>query len=188
MTVFRESIDFLVRLGIYDVVLPFLLVFTIVFAILEKTKIMGTEKDSKDRELTKRNLNSMIAFVMAFFVIASTQLVAVINKTVSQIFLLLLLIICFMMLAGAFHGQTKEGFFLNKKDHPFYYSIFMIIVFVSIIMIFLNALGWLDIIYGFLKDNWNKSYVAAVIFIGVCIGFMAYIMKEPKSKSEDKKE
>ena len=186
MTVFRESIDFLVRLGIYDVVLPFLLVFTIVFAILEKTKIMGTEKDSKGGELTKRNLNSMVAFVMAFFVIASTQLVAVINKSVSQIFLVLLLIICFMMLAGAFHAQTKEGFFLDPKKHKFYYGIFMIIVFVSIIMIFLNALGWLDIIYNFLKDNWNKSYVAAVIFIILVIGFMAYIMQEP-SKGEDKK-
>ena len=36
---FRGVIDFLGKLGVYDVILPFLLIFTIVFAILEKTKI-----------------------------------------------------------------------------------------------------------------------------------------------------
>lgn len=183
MSVFRESIEFLVKLGIYDVVLPFLLVFTLVFAILEKTKILGTEKH-KDVEYTKKNLNSMVAFVMAFFVVASTQLVAVINKTMSQVFLVLLLLICFLMLAGSFHQQTKDGYFLDSKS--IYYKIFMLIVFLSIIAIFLNALGWLDIIYNFLKDNWNKSYVAAVIFMISIIGFMAWIMGDDK-KSEDKK-
>jgi hypothetical protein len=183
MSVFSESIQFLVKLGIYDVVLPFLLVFTIMFAILDKTKILGVEKGKDDREYTKKNLNAMVAFITGFFVVASTQLVAVINKTLSQIFILLLLIICFLMLAGAFHQQTKEGFFLNSKDHPFYYGAFMVIVFLAIIMIFLNALGWLDIIYGFLRDNWNASYVAAVVFVLAMAGMMVWITKDPSSKS-----
>lgn len=185
MSVFGESIQFLAKLGIYDVVLPFLLVFTIVFAILEKTKILGVEKAKDDREYTKKNLNAMIAFVMAFLVVASAQLVAVINKTMSQVFILLLLIICFLMLAGSFHQQTKEGFFL--KD-GFYKNIFMVIVFVAIIAIFLNALGWLDLIYNYLKDHWNTSYVAAVILMIAIIGFMAWIMKDPADSKEAKKE
>ena len=184
-SVFRESINFLAKLGIYDVVLPFLLVFTIVFAILDKTKLLGTEKGKDDREYTKKNLNAMIAFVMGFFVVASTQLVGVINKTLSQVFILLLLIICFLMLAGAFHAQSKEGFFLNKKDHPFYYQAFMVIVFVSIIAIFLNAVGWLDVIYNYLADHWNTSYVAAVILMIVIVGFMAWIMKDPETKKKE---
>ena len=40
---FREAILFLDKLGVYDVVLPFLLVFTTLYAILEKSKIFGTE-------------------------------------------------------------------------------------------------------------------------------------------------
>ena len=42
---FRGVIEFLGDMGVYDVILPFLLVFTIVFAILEKTKILGTAKE-----------------------------------------------------------------------------------------------------------------------------------------------
>jgi len=184
MSVFGESIQFLAKLGIYDVVLPFLLVFTIVFAILEKTKIMGTEKGKDDRDYTKKNLNAMVAFVMGFFVVASAQLVAVINKTMSQVFILLLLVICFLMLAGAFHQQTKEGFFLTGG----YKNVFMVIVFAGIIAIFLNALGWLELIYDFLRDHWNSSYVAAVIFILIIIGFMVWIMKDPADSKEAKKE
>lgn len=185
MSVFGDSVAFLVKLGIYDIILPFLLVFTLVFAILEKTKILGTETKDK-QEMTKKNLNAMVAFVMGFFVVASTQIVAVINKSLSQIFLLLLLIICFLMVAGSFHQQTKEGYFLDKSSP--YRNIFLVITFVAIIAIFMNALGWLDTIYNFLKNNWNTSYVAAVIFVAVIIGFMAWIMHEPKEKKEEKKE
>jgi hypothetical protein len=192
MTVFGDSINFLVKLGIYDIVLPFLLVFVLVFALLEKTKALGTERARDDKgeyqEYTKKNLNAMVAFVTGFFVVASSQLVSVINRSLSQIFLLLLLVICFLMVAGALHQQTKEGFFLDPKKHGFYYGAFMVIVFGGIIAIFLNSLGWLDLVYNFLKDNWNTDYIASVIFIIIIVGFMAWIMSDPKPKPEEKKD
>jgi hypothetical protein len=62
------------------------------------------------------------------------------------------------------------------------------LVFVAIAAIFLNALGWLDLVYTFLKGNWNTDYVAAVIFIVVIIGLMAFITSDPKPVSEEKKD
>ena len=194
MTVFGDSINFLVKLGVYDIILPFLLVFVLVFALLEKTKVLGTDtlKDSagEKAEYTKKSLNAMVAFVTGFFVIASTQLVSVINKSLSQIFLLLLLVVCFMMVWGTFHEQTKGGFFLDpKKQHQkFYYNALMAIVFIAIAAIFLNALGWLQAIYDFMKGNWNTDYVAAVVFIVIIVGFMAWIMSDSKPAVEEKKE
>jgi hypothetical protein len=194
MTVFGDSINFLVKLGVYDIILPFLLVFVLVFALLEKTKVLGTEsyKDSagEKNEYTKKSLNAMVAFVTGFFVVASTQLVAVINQSLSQIFLLLLLVVCFMMVWGTFHEQGKSGFFLDPKkpQQKFYYNALMALVFIAIAAIFLNALGWLDAIYDFLKSNWNTDYVAAVILIVIVVGFMAFIMSEPKHEPEEKKE
>jgi len=192
MTVFGDSINFLVKLGVYDIVLPFLLVFVLVYALLEKTRVLGTDtgKDSKGEkaEYSKKSLNAMVAFCTGFFVIASTQLVAVINKSVSQIFILLLLIVCFMLVAGAMHQQDSKGFFLDPKKHGGYYTIFMALIFISIIAIFMNALGWLDTIYAFLKDNWNTDYVAAVIFIVIIIGFMAWVTADSAPKPEEKKD
>jgi hypothetical protein len=192
MTVFGDSINFLVKLGVYDIILPFLLVFVLVFALLEKTKVLGTDKvknkEGVEGEYTKKSLNAMIAFVTGFFVVASTQLVSVINQTLSQVFLLLLLMVCFLLVWGSFHQQSDKGFFLDPKNkyHRFYYNALMAVVMIAIVMIFLNALGWLDKIYEFLKDNWNTDYIAAVIFILLIIGFMAWITSDP-SKSEDEK-
>lgn len=194
MSVFGDSINFLVKLGVYDIILPFLLVFVLVFALLEKTKVLGTDtvkgKDGEKAEYTKKSLNAMIAFVTGFFVVASTQLVAVINQTLSQIFLLLLLVVCFLLVWGSFHQQSKDGFFLDPKNkyHRFYYNALMAVVMIAIVMIFLNALGWLEKIYDYLKDNWNTDYVAAVIFILLIIGLMAWITKDPSKPEDDKKE
>ena len=52
-TPLSNAIDFLKRLGFFDVILSFLFIFTIVFAILEKTKILGIEKDGRP----KKNIN-----------------------------------------------------------------------------------------------------------------------------------
>jgi hypothetical protein len=182
-SVFRNALDFFVQLGIYDVVLPFLLVFTLVFAFLEKSKIYGTEQIG-DKEFSRKNLNAMTAFVIAFLVIASSQLVAVINKALAHGVLLLVLIFSFMLLAGSFHKQTKDGFFLDPKSP--YYSIFMVIVFVGIVLIFLNALGWLDLIYNYLVDNWSSTAVASIVLVIVMVGVMFYVVKEPGK--QDKKE
>jgi hypothetical protein len=194
MTVFGDSINFLVKLGVYDIILPFLLVFVLVFAMLEKTRVLGTDmiRDEKGEkvEITKKSLNAMVSFVTGFFVVASTQLVSVINQSLSQIFLVLMLIICFLLVWGSFHKQEKEGFFLDPKKHKFYYNALMFIVFVSILAIFLNALGWLELVYGFLANNWNTDYVAAVIFIVIITGFMVWITgdSKPVSESSDKKD
>ena len=58
---FRGTLDFLAEIGIFDGVLPFLLVFTIVFALLEKTKVFGTEKIG-EQEFSKKHLNSLASF------------------------------------------------------------------------------------------------------------------------------
>lgn len=178
-SVFRGTLAFFDRLGVYDVVLPFLLIFTLVYAILEKTKIFGTEKID-GRELSRKNLNGMIAFVMAFFVVASTRLVALINEVLANTVLLLLLSICFLMLAGSFHSG-KEEFFLTKNWRNF----FMILMFVGIVLIFLNALGWLQIIYTSLFFQFDTVIVSSIVFVLIIVLFIFYVTKSPK-ESKDK--
>ena len=65
----NNAIQFFRDFGLFDVVLPFLLVFTIMFAILEKTKILGTE--DKEGHVSKKNLNSMVSFVVAMLVVTT---------------------------------------------------------------------------------------------------------------------
>src|SRR4030043_2440594 len=85
----RGVISFFTDIGIYDVILPFLLIFTLVYAIFDKTKVFGT--DTIDgMKYPKKNLNAIAAFAIAFFVIASAQLVEFISKVSSHVVVLLL--------------------------------------------------------------------------------------------------
>ena len=94
---FRSTLDFMNQLGVYDVILPFLLIFTIVFAILEKTRLFGTD-EIQGVKFTKKNLNAMAAFVIAFFVIASSKMVEIVTKISSNMIILLLGVLLFLLL------------------------------------------------------------------------------------------
>ncbi len=172
---FRGVIEFLGKIGVYDVILPFLLVFTIVFAILEKTKILGTEKIGGN-EVTKKNLNSMVALSIAFLVIASTKLVGIVNEVMANVVLLLILAICFLLLVGVFFG-SKE-FTLEK--YPNWIKFFMVLMFIGIVLIFLNALDWLQYVFSIITE-WDAQWAVTAVFLIIILGFMWYIVKDSGS-------
>ncbi len=178
---FRNVIDFFFQLGVYDVILPFLLVFTIVFAILEKTKVLGME-EIEGKKYTKKNLNAMVAFVVSFFVVASTRLVAVISEAMANIVLLILLAISFLMLIGTFMGEKEVAF--ERKDP--WMIFFMFFMFMGIVLIFLNALDWLQPIMAFLSGNFRTDWVSSLILLVIVILIVLYVTKEKKPKSEKK--
>ncbi len=181
---FRGVINFFYKIGIYDVVLPFLLVFTIMFAILEKTRVLGVEKDKDGVEFPKRNLNSLVAFCIGFFVVASSKLVAVINQALANVVLLVLIAVCFLMLIGTFRGTEEIKL---AKDQPLM-IFFMVVMGIGVVLIFLNALGWLGPLWEFIRDNWSTNALASIILIVVIVIFMMYITRDPSKKKEKKEE
>jgi hypothetical protein len=177
-TVFRGVIEFLNELGIYDVVLPFLLVFTIVFAILEKTRILGIE-EIEGKKYTKKNLDALVSFVVAFLVVASTKLVAIINKALANIVLLILLAVFFLLLVGSFSKEGEREFLAGGWK-----TVFMIIMFIGIIFIFLDALDWLSPFWKFLTRHWETRWVASLILIIAIILFIIYITRGEKAPAK----
>ena len=190
VSTFRGAIEFFDKIGIYDVVLPFLLVFTIVFAILEKTKVFGTE-EIDGKKITKKNLNSMAAFVIGFLVVASSKLVEIVTKVSSQVVVLLLLSIFFLLLVGSFFKEGESTFLEGKWKY-----LFMGIMFLGIMGIFLHAIEtedgepWLEWAWDELTDNWSSTGIASVILVLVIVGFMFYVVggESSPSKKEEKKE
>lgn len=176
VSAFRNSLEFLDKIGVFDVVLPFLLVFTIIFALLEKTRIFGTEKLGGE-EYTKKQLNSLAAFVMAFFVIASSKLVEIITKISANVIVLVLASVFFLLLAGSFHQQKPEGYFLEKG--PFR-TLFMAIMFIGLVFIFLNAIKtgektWLSYLFDWLRQFSDNVSVSSIVLVVIVVAIMYYI-------------
>ncbi|MEM3126479.1 MAG: hypothetical protein QW331_00200 [Candidatus Woesearchaeota archaeon] len=178
-SVFRGVVDFFFKLGIYDVVLPFILVFAIIFAILEKTAVLGTEEVG-GKKVTKKNLNAISAFVIAFLVIASSRLVSVINQTMAHVVVLIFLGVSFLMLVGVFMG-SKE---FTLTDYPGWLQFFMVFMFVGIVLILLNALGWLQNLFNFIRENYQTDWVASLILLVFIVALMGWITSSPKEEKK----
>lgn len=191
-TVLGNVLLFFQRIGIYDVVLPFLLVFTITFAIFEKSRILGIEK-IEDKEYTKKNLNAMASFVIAFLVVASSKLVETITRVSSNIVVLVLLGVFYLLLVGTFWApkEEKEKWVgLSKRWN----TLFMVIMFIGIVIVFLDAIrdesgrSWLDAVWEYLSQFWTSTAVASIILIIFLILFVWFIVKEEKKEEKEEQE
>jgi len=85
-------------LSYFTPVFVFLLIFAIVFAILEKTRILGKNK----------GLNSLVAFVIAMLFILTPELIGVVKLSMPW-FILLLVLIVFIVVLFLFVGVKAES-------------------------------------------------------------------------------
>ena len=89
------------NLGFFHVALPFLLIFTLIFAILQKTKILGT--DSK-------NLNAIVALIIAALAVRNQEIVFIMQRFLPNISMFVVIILMFLLLVGIVGGNKFEGF------------------------------------------------------------------------------
>ncbi len=177
---FGGVLSFFDRLGIYDVILPFLLTFTIFFAILERTKVLGTEK-LENEEVTKKNLNAMVAFVVAFLVVATPKAVGVMSEALPNIVLLILVAVSFLMLVGTFYGKDEEVKFEGNMRH------FLVgLAFAAVLLVFAAAIphsshdSWLDFLWYRIFYDFGSTAVSSIVMIIVLLGIMVWITKDRK--------
>ena len=98
---FADTIKLLKETGVYEYVLPFLLVFAIMFALLEKTKVLGDDKT---------NINGLIAFVVGLVLIAQQGIVEIINRFLPRVSLILVVILMALVVIATIAGKKFEGF------------------------------------------------------------------------------
>jgi small-conductance mechanosensitive channel len=165
--------------------------------VLEKSKILGLEKKMEQKGgewkesplMTRKNMNAMVAFVIAFLVVASTKLVAIINKALADTVLLLLLGFCFLFLIGVFSEQPEKGKTLFLEGGLGKAA--KIVMGIGILLIFLNALGWLSSWYYWVAGHWSSTAVLSIVLVIIVIIALASVTREggagapePKSNKE----
>ena len=179
----ENSLNFLDDLGFFDVVLPFLLVFTIVFAVLEKTKILGVDDDKK----TKKNLNAIVAFSIALFVVITKQVVVTLRSSLPQIALVLIVIVSLLLLVGSFFTTKEFDYFADSKAWKGFLSI---VILVGVLLIFLGAVeteggdSFLRITWDWISENigTGAGAVSTIIIVGALVAAIIFIVREPKKE------
>jgi hypothetical protein len=98
--------------GFYEYVLPFLLVFIVIFAALDKTKILGTVKGKDGETIPKTNLNILLALIFSFTILVNTDLIFLMNQYLSKMSFFIVIAVAFMLVLALFNKPSEgKGFF-----------------------------------------------------------------------------
>lgn len=145
-------------------ILPFVLMFVVVFAILEKTQILGREK---------RQINAIVAFIFSLMFIAVPSVVGVTQQMIPIIGVIIIILLSFMMLFGFIGGQTGEKG-LNKGLKV----TFGILIGASMVAIIMWVTGTLPSISNFFSQEEVLSTTILLVFI---IAIFSVVLSTSKS-------
>lgn len=153
--------------GLQDVLLPFLLIFIITFAVLQKTHVLGENK---------KNLNVAFSVILGLLVVIphvtksyphGFDIVEILNTALPHVSLILVAVVMLLILIGLFGGQVNLlGFALSNW-----------IVFLSIIVI-----GWIFFGAAYEWNSWNwierifgtetVALIVIILVFGIIIAFI----------------
>ena len=148
-------------------VLPFLLVFTVVFAILDKTKILGDGK---------RQINAIVAFVIGLLFIVFPFPVYIVNNLIIIASVIIIVFLVFMMLYGFAGG--KEGEKWMKIT-------FAILIGLALIISLLVLTGYWDIVLGAAFGGEGSEVASNLFFIAIIIAAIIVVLVGKGSGKSD---
>jgi len=151
-------------MGIYEVVLPFLLCFTIVFAFLEKTHVLGDSGQVK-------KFNIVIAVVMGLLLVQVQPLVLMINSALPKVSVAIVAIVMFFIIVAMFNGT-------DGINNVFQGTMLKVIAVVA--AIFVAWVFWSSYTGGILPSWlwWVEDNLATIIVLGVFAAILGFITTE----------
>jgi len=154
-------------IGGFDVILPFLLVFTLVFALMEKVKLFGE---------TKKNVHVIVALVAAFFVVAQPNLVYLIQGFIPRVAMFIIVLLMGLLVMGMFglKGEKVVGWPLGLA------------VVIAIFAILWSLSAATGAYYWPLYNILTSQDIAWLISLGVFILVIWLIVKEPGDGNKPK--
>ena len=159
------------QIGIYGVVLPFILVFTLCFAILEKTNILGQNK---------KNLNIIISLVMGLLFLQNVYLVERVQFFLPNVAFAVIVFLMLLLLMGVSMGDAAGTMWANNWKW-------------AALVLAVLALLWASTTdmagFGFL-DWWASmdDSLKQMIFLGVFIALIVFFVQKGDSTGKPKKE
>ncbi len=157
--------------GLTDALLPFVLIFTIMFAMLQKTQILGAGK---------KNFNFVIALVVSLLVVIphitgsyppGADVVEILNSALPNVSIIVVAILMALLLLGLLGGEANwMGGSLSGW--------IAIIAFLAVIYLFGGAAGWWQ---DLTLNWWDRDVTVLVVVLLVFAMVIWYVTKEDDS-------
>ncbi len=152
-----------------EYVLPFLFIFTLTFAILDKTEILGEGK---------RQINSIISLVVGLILIAFPFARGIIVKLIPFFAVVLAVLFVFILLYG-FIGMKGKGDVLHKGVKV---ALWIILGLAVIVAILWASGAWETIYDTVIKGEYAGKVWINVLLIALVGGAMAIVLSTGKKE------
>jgi len=115
VTIYEGVISILETFGFFNIILPWMLTYALIYGILLRTKIFGDpfSATNPNEARTARSISSIIAFSVATILISSTSVVLKIKEVLPLIILLIIIIFALVLVLAAIYapkGQIEEKY------------------------------------------------------------------------------
>lgn len=147
-----------------DFLLPFALVFTLIFAILQKTKLLGDGK---------KQIDVIISLVIALILIATPFARDIVVSLMPFLAVWAVILLVFMLLYG-FVGGKKDGDVLGKWWKYAFYTLLAI----SLVVFLLMVTGYWGVLLDFISGGkTGTSLWVNGLLIAIIIGAIVAVIK-----------
>ena len=151
-----------------EIILPFVLVFVVLFAILQKTKILGDGK---------KQIDSIVSLVIALIVISFSYATGIIVKLMPFLAVAVIVILVLVILLGFVSGG-KEAYVIPKGLKVGV----SIVAGIALIVAVLWASGSLGDVWEYLFDSdFSGNLFTNIVFLLVIGGVIAIALTSGKS-------
>ena len=165
MALFENAISILIDMGFFNTILPFLLVYAIVYGILVRTKIFGEEQTS---------INAVISFAIALFFIAAANVVDIMQAFLPWVGVIAIFLVGVMMLGVLIYGGEMESFSQKFKTPG------ILVTIVALFYALFYAAGWWT---GFVQVVEyifsSKDVIGLLLIVGMLL--ILYVISKPKN-------
>jgi len=143
-------------------VYPFLLIFAIVFGLLEKTKLLGE----------KKQLNAIIAFVIGLVFVAAVDPKLIVENLIMFLSVAIVIVFVVLLIWGFITG--KEPSFESK---PIKIIAIIVACLAVLIFLFITTGIWDTVTDTLFRQDWSGDVWTNIIFIVVIAAALALILK-----------
>lgn len=174
---YGSFLSYLDSFGITDLLVPFILIFTIVFAVLQKIEIFGKDKSKKFNIIIALSIALLSVIPHATGRYQQFDIVNVINSSLPQVGLLIIGLVLLMVLVGLIGGKTDHSSMILG-----FAGILAVILLLVVFWRAVNPYGtpaW----FSFMDNPAFQAFLVIILVFGLIVWF---VTKEPKKDDKSK--
>jgi hypothetical protein len=132
-TMVGGAFDILIKIGFLNLIVPFILFYSIVFGMLEKTQLFASDK-TKNKD-DSRNLHSLIAFALGITATAASYAVGITQNFLPVLGIASVILLGLMMVLGMAFGPEFDATIAKGKFYKGLISVSAIVLVLAAVLI-----------------------------------------------------